>query len=95
MLIQSIHYTFAPEDSDRVAGILKELRDLSRQEPGIVQFEVGRGKDKPNVFVLWEVYRDEAALTAHYNSEHFQRLGINGVRVLAKERLGEVALALE
>ena len=94
MLIQSIHYTFAPEDADRVAAILIELRDLSRQEPGIMQFEVARGQDRPNVFALWEVYRDDAALKAHLESDHFQRLGINGIRRLATERLAEIALPL-
>ncbi len=94
MLIQSIHYTFAPEDADRVAAILIELRDLSLQEPGIMQFEVARGKDRPNVFALWEVYRDDVALKAHLESDHFQRLGINGIRRLAKERLAEIALPL-
>ena len=94
MLIQSIHYTFAPEDADRVAAILIELRDLSRQEPGIMQFEVARGQDRPNIFALWEVYRDDAALKAHLESDHFQRLGINGIRRLATERLAEIALPL-
>jgi quinol monooxygenase YgiN len=94
VLIQSIHYTFAPEDADRVAAILIELRDLSRQEPGIMQFEVARGQDRPNIFALWEVYRDDAALKAHLESDHFQRLGINGIRRLAKERLAEIALPL-
>jgi len=95
MLIQSIHYTFAPEDADRVAGIFRELRDLSRQEPGVVSFDVARSKDKPNVFALWEEYRDEAALKAHMESEHFQRLAVNGIRPLAKERLGETVFPLE
>jgi len=94
VLIQSIHYTFAPEDADRVAAILIELRDLSRQEPGIMQFEVARGQDRPNIFALWEVYRDDAALKAHLESDHFQRLGINGIRRLATERLAEIALPL-
>jgi autoinducer 2-degrading protein len=93
-LIQSIHFTFAPEDADRVAGMLKELRDLSREEPGVVQFEVGRSKEKPHVFALWEEYRDGSALTSHVNSEHFKRLVINGIGQLARERLAETVFAL-
>src|SRR5580700_2077182 len=65
MVIQSIHYTFAPEDADRVAAIFRELQDLSRREPGVVSFDVARGRDKPNVFALWEVYRDDAAMESH------------------------------
>jgi quinol monooxygenase YgiN len=93
-LIQSIHFTFASEDADRVAGIFEELRELSRAEPGVVSFEVARSKDKPNVYALWEVYRDEAALKAHVESEHFGRLVVGQIRRLAKERLGETVFPL-
>ncbi len=95
MLIQSIHFTFDAADADRAAGMLKELQDLSRQEPGIASFDVARSKEKPNVFALWEVYRDEAALKAHVESEHYKRLVINGIRPLAKQRLGETVFPLE
>jgi len=95
MLIQSIRFTFAPEDADQVAGMFKELRDLSRQEPGVVGFDVGRSNDKPNVFALWETYRDEAALKSHVETEHFARLVINGARKLAKERIAEMLSPLD
>jgi quinol monooxygenase YgiN len=86
MLINSIHYTFAPEDAERGESLFRELRDASRQEPGVVQFEVGRSHEKPNVFALWEVYRDKEAVDAHMASEHFQRLVVNGIRPLAQSR---------
>jgi hypothetical protein len=57
MLIQSIHFTFAPEDADRAASFLRELREESRKEDGVLRFDVCRSKEKPNVFALWEEYR--------------------------------------
>ena len=95
MLIQSIHYTFDPSDADRAAGIFQELRDLSRQEPGVVTFNVARGKDTPTVFALWEEYRNEAALKAHAETEHFARLVVDGIRRLAKERVAATVVPLE
>ena len=94
MLIQSIHFTFAPEDADRAEGLLRELRDASRKEVGVIDFEVGRSGEQPNVFALWEVYRDKASLEAHIATEHFQRLVIRGVRVLAKQRNAELVVPL-
>jgi len=85
-MINSIHFTFAPKDADRAASLFLELRDASRKEAGVIQFEVGRSREKPHVFALWEVYRDQAAIDAHFASEHFQRLVVNGVRPLAQER---------
>jgi quinol monooxygenase YgiN len=86
MLINSIHYTFAPQDAERAESLFRELRDASRQEPGVVQFEIGRSREKPSVFALWEVYRDQEAVDAHMASEHFQRLVANGIRPLAQGR---------
>ncbi len=94
MLVQSIHYTFAPNDADNVEAIFRELRDASRKEPGVVSFDVARSREHTNVFALWEVYRDEAALEAHKETEHFQRLAVNGVRRLAQQRVGEIAVPI-
>jgi quinol monooxygenase YgiN len=52
----------------------------------VIQFQVGRSREKPNVFALWEVYRDKAAIDAHHASEHFQRLVVNGIRPLVQQR---------
>jgi quinol monooxygenase YgiN len=95
MVIQSIHYTFAPEVADQAAALFRELRDVSLLEPGVVRFDLARGKDRPNVFALWEEYRDETALKTHTETEHFGRLVVNGIRKLAKERLGETLFPLD
>ena len=40
MIIASIHFTFSPEDADRVESIFRELRDASVKEPGVVEFRL-------------------------------------------------------
>ncbi|MFY9739899.1 MAG: putative quinol monooxygenase [Candidatus Cybelea sp.] len=94
MLIQSVRFTFAPGDEDKAAAILRELREASRKEEGVIGFEVARSKEKANVFMLWEEYRDQAALDFHKATEHYNRLVLNGVRPLARERSGEMAVPL-
>lgn len=86
MLVNSVHYTFAAEDAEKAASMLRELREASRREEGVVSFDVGRGRENPNVFALWEEYRDKEALDAHSASEHFDRLVINGIRSFAQQR---------
>ena len=90
MLIQSVHFTFAPEDGDRAEALLRELREAARKEEGVIAFDVARSRDKPNVFALWEQYRDEAAFDAHVATEEYQRLVIGGLRPLAQQRDGEI-----
>ena len=94
MLIQSIHYTFSPGDADKAEAILRELREASRQEEGVIEFDVGRSQENPNVFALWEKYRDQASLEAHRASDHFQRLVVNGIRPLAQERNGGIVFPI-
>jgi len=88
MLINAVIYTFAPENVAAGEAALRGLREGSRAEPGCITFDVARGIDDPNVYFLYEVWTDQAALDAHYTTEHFQQYGINGVRKLAKERIG-------
>lgn len=94
MLIQSIHFTFASEDADKAEGFLRELRDETRKEDGVISFDVGRSKEKPNAFALWEVYRDKASLESHIATEHFQRLVVRGVRTLATQRNAETVFPI-
>lgn len=88
MLINSIHFTFDPKDADNAEMSLRELRDASRKEAGVLQYDVGRSSENPSAFALWEVYRDKEALDAHHASEHFQRLYVNGIKSLVQQ--GEV-----
>jgi len=94
MIVQSVHYTFAPGDAGTAEAIFRELRDASREEEGVIGFEVARSMENPNAFALWEQYEDEAALEAHKGTEHFRRLVVGGVRPLALQRIAEVAVPI-
>ena len=94
MIISAIVFTFAPEDGDKAESMLRELRKASIEEPGVVRFEVGRSREKPSVFALWEVYRDQEAVNAHHNTEHFARLVVGGIRPLAKQRSVETVVPI-
>jgi len=94
VLIQSVHFTFAPEDGDKAEAILRELRAASLEEEGVIAFEIARSREKPNVFALWEEYRDRAALDAHMATDHYERLVRNGLRPLARQREAEIVFPL-
>lgn len=87
MLINVVRYEFPKERADEVARLLAELRIWSLAEAGCYGFEVCRGdSEAPGTFMLYEKWADQAALDQHYATEHFQRLGVNGVRPLALSR---------
>jgi (4S)-4-hydroxy-5-phosphonooxypentane-2,3-dione isomerase len=61
---------------DRVADFLAATEvnaSASRQEPGVVRFDVLTDRTDPAHIVLVEVYRDEAAAAAHKETDHYRR----------------------
>jgi len=88
MLINNAFYTMPADRVAEAEALLHELRDASRSEPGCLTFNVARSIENPNVFLLYEEYRDQHALDAHFASDHFQRLVVNGLRKLVLERIG-------
>jgi quinol monooxygenase YgiN len=92
MLVNAVIYTFPEDRAEEAKRILTELRDLSRKEEGCIAFDVARAIDNANVFILHELWKDKAALDLHYTTEHFTRLGVNGIRTLAQERIGYLAV---
>jgi quinol monooxygenase YgiN len=87
MLVNSVTYVFPADKADEVARILAELAALSRLEPGCLEFQACRCNEDPRIFVLFEQWTDQAALDAHFATEHFIRLGANGIRPLALSRV--------
>jgi quinol monooxygenase YgiN len=94
MLVNAVIYTFPADKAADAERMLIELRDASRAEPGCITFDVSRSIEDASVFVLYEEWHDQAALDIHYGTEHFARLGINGIRPLASARIGHRATSL-
>ena len=88
MLVNAVIYTVPAEHVAEAERTLVELRDASRGESGCITFDVSQSVEDPNVFVLYEEWNDQAALDVHYATEHFTRLGVNGIRKLASDRVG-------
>lgn len=87
MLINAVTYTFPVAEADEAERLFRELRAASLGEAGCLGYEVCRGDgDAAGTFVLYEKWRDKAALDEHYEQVHFVRLALNGLRPLATSR---------
>jgi quinol monooxygenase YgiN len=49
-----------------------QARRCLANEPGCLQFDVVQDPKNPTRFVMIEVYKDEAAIKAHQDSQHFK-----------------------
>jgi quinol monooxygenase YgiN len=73
-------------NEDRAAAVAAELAAETRKEPGCELFIPGRDPDDPASLVIYEQYRDRAALETHRTTEHFQRLAVGGLFELVGPR---------
>jgi autoinducer 2-degrading protein len=57
-----------------LVGIRLNALASVRDEPGCLRFDVHQSTDDPNRFVLYELYRDEAAFyEAHRSAPHYKQ----------------------
>lgn len=63
-----------PGEADQVAALLSRMAEAVRSEPGTLVFLPHRSKENEHVFFLYELYRDEAAFTAHQQTQHFKTI---------------------
>jgi quinol monooxygenase YgiN len=79
-------WTARPGQEDVVLEAIRRLIEPSRAEPGCRLYQPARDLDDPRVFVLIEVYDDEAAYRAHGDSEHFRRWAVDHAIPLLESR---------
>ena len=73
MHVVFVHVHVKPERRDDfLAASLENARNTVR-EPGALRFDVVQQIDDPDRFVLYEVYRDEAGMLAHKETDHYAR----------------------
>ncbi|MEN9324140.1 MAG: hypothetical protein RL699_1920 [Bacteroidota bacterium] len=51
---------------------LKQLRTHTLLEKGVLQFDIKQALENPNIFVVWEQFKNQAAFESHLNSAHLQ-----------------------
>jgi quinol monooxygenase YgiN len=86
MISFAVRMRFAQEDRDNVLNAVRRLTEASRKEPGCVTYIPHEVGGDPSQIMIYEQYRDEAALDAHRASAHFHEHAIGGLYQWMKER---------
>ena len=71
MLIVHVHVHVKPDAVDAFATASLENARHSREEPGIVRFDVVQQQDDPTRFVLVEIYRTAEDPARHKATAHY------------------------
>ena len=89
-----VRFRFASEDRAEIAEMLKHLAEASRREEGCITFIPHQLVDDPATVVIYEQYRDEKAMAAHRQTEHFKKYVAGGLYQKMRERTLENLFAL-
>ena len=86
LLIVHVDIAVVPEQLDAFLAATEQNAVASRDEPGIVRFDVLSDRADPTHVVLVEIYRDEAAAAAHKDTAHYQRWRDTVAPMMARPR---------
>ena len=75
MIVLVAKYTVKPGQGDAVEAALRRMAPLVKSsEPGCALYHANRAEGNPDLFQLYEIYEDEAALAAHRDTPHFKEI---------------------
>lgn len=86
MISFTVRMTFSAEDHDKVAEDLRQLTVASRKEPGCISYIPHFVEGDDLTVLIYEQYKDEAALEHHRNTPHFQQYAVAGLFQRMRER---------
>ena len=89
MVILTAQNTITAGALDETVRNYEEMMRLVREkEPGCILYQVHQSQESPTDFMVYEVYRDQAAFDAHINTPYFQDIVLNRIRphVTAQQR---------
>jgi len=90
MLILVVRVTIKAGHEDEVLVPFRKLQDETRREPGCIMYLVQRSRDDSRRYLIYEQYKDQAALDAHRASPHFKEYATNGFYRFVEERQAEL-----
>ena len=75
MIVLVAHYFGKTGQGDAIEAALKRMAPyVSQNEPGCTFYQASRSQEKPDQFLLYEQYLDEAALLSHRETPHFKEI---------------------
>ncbi|HEU5486065.1 MAG TPA: antibiotic biosynthesis monooxygenase [Microlunatus sp.] len=88
LLIVHVDIAVVPDQLDAFLRATEVNATGSRQEPGILRFDVLTDRTDSAHMVLVEVYRDEAAAAAHKETTHYAVWRDTVAPMMARPRVG-------
>jgi quinol monooxygenase YgiN len=86
MISFTVRLRIDQKDHEKIVEILQSLTEASRREPGCVTYVPHFIEGDNATVLIYEQYKDEAALEHHRSSPHFAQYAVGGLYQLMKDR---------
>ena len=73
MITYITHMRVAAENAAAYEAVLADMeRNVAAREPGVLHYALSKSIDDPEIYVVVEVYRDEEAFRAHWETDYIR-----------------------
>jgi quinol monooxygenase YgiN len=76
--------TCAPEDRERLVGLLETMQNNSRKEDGCIRYGFFAAVEDPHSFIAVEEWADREALDKHFAQAHLQEFATGLLEVVSE-----------
>ena len=90
MIVLRVDMLVKPGSEDKCKEYLRILQEHSRREPGCLMYVGHQSTQEPRRFLIYEQYKDQAALDAHRNAHYFKQYVSGGLDGIVESRSREL-----
>ena len=90
MIVLRVDMLVKPGTEEKCKEYLRLLQEHSRQEPGCLMYMGHQSTQESRRFLIYEQYKDQAALDAHRNAHYFKQYVNGGLDGIVENRTREL-----
>lgn len=95
MIVLKVDMLVKPGTEEKCKDYIRLLQENSRKEPGCLMYIGHQSTENPRKFLIYEQYKDQAALEAHRNAPYFQQYVKDGLDPIVDQRSRELYSIVE
>ena len=95
LIVLKVDRTVKPGTEEKCKDYIRIMQEHSRKEPGCLMYIGHQSNDDARRFLLYEQYKDKAALDAHRNAPYFKQYVSGGLDSIAEQRSREFYTVVE
>jgi (4S)-4-hydroxy-5-phosphonooxypentane-2,3-dione isomerase len=80
-------YEVSDENLPKVLELIAQMQIETNKEKGCIYYRAHQKNEEPNKIVLYEIYKDEASVNAHRESNHFKEIALKQIVPLLSSRV--------